>query len=670
MNIQKRLLAVFFTATSAHAATDSGLDQLLSLSLEDLMATKVRISTSTEQPLTKAPSVVSIITADDIKATGATNVMEILQSVPGIYVRANLFSFRSQVTFRGANGTHTLLMVNGEPIRDLVWSAGIFSKGFPTSMVERIEIIRGPGSALFGSDASAGVINIITKTAAGIDHAEAGARAGSFDTHAGWAQFGGNWNGLDVALTADLSDTDGHDPFIARDRNGISGHAGYSSDNQDLRFSAGIGNWRLLADHTHRGNVGTGLSGFGVLDPRTRASDSRSDLALIFNNAEFAPDWGLNAEVRYYDLSYSSGNGFFEEPPGYVSGGSVYPDGQINLQRADQRGYSMEVSGLYAGLRTHAIRIGGGHKLDDLYFVEHQVNFGTGPNGITLPAGGPLVDISGTPYAFAPEKSRRINYFFLQDVWTIANDWELTAGLRRDNYSDFGGTTNPRLALVWQSTDKLVTKLMYGKAFRVPSYLERYSQTSTTLPNSSLKPERSETWDLAFSYSASRDLKLGIDFYRFVQKDLIINNASTGFQYQNGGDNTTRGIELEAQWQATHTLRISGNLTTRAETQLINSAPKQKAYLRADWSFMPNWNWDVQATHAGRRFASATSATGRLDPYTLVDSTIRYSHDRHWEFAASVRNLLDADAREYSSSLTYNLPLPNRSLYGEVRYKF
>jgi iron complex outermembrane receptor protein len=650
-------------SSAAAVRADDGLDRLLSLSLEELMATKVTISTSTKQSLAKAPSVVSVITAEDIKATGATNVMEILQSIPGVYVRANLFSFRSQVTFRGANGTHTLFMIDGEPIRDLVWSAGIFSKGFPTSMVDRIEIIRGPGSALFGSDASAGVINIITKTAAGIDRTEAGARAGSFDTQAGWAQYAGRWNGVDVALTADLSHTDGHDPFIEKDRNGIPARAGFGWDNQDLRFSAGFENWRLLADHTRRSNVGTGLSGFGVLDPRTRASDSRSDLALLYNNGDFASDWGLNAEARYYDLSYSSGNGFYEEPPGFAR----YPDGQINQQRAAQRGYSLELSGLYTGFRTHAIRTGVGHKLDDLYLVEHYVNFGTGPNGITLPAGGPLVDISGTPYAFAPEKSRRINYVFLQDVWTIANDWELTAGLRYDNYSDFGGTTNPRLALVWQSTDKLVTKLMYGRAFRVPSYLERYSTTSTTFPNSSLRPERSETWDLAFSYSASRDLKLGVDFYRFVQTDLILNNATTAFQYKNVGNSTTRGVELEAQWQATPTLRVSANMTTRSETQQYNSAPKQKAYLRADWSFMPNLNWDVQATRAGSRSASATH---QLAPYTLVDTTLRYSYDRHWEFAASARNLFDADAREFSSSLTYDLPLPNRSLFTEVRYKF
>jgi iron complex outermembrane receptor protein len=681
MNKRDSLL-VFLASLAAlpvQAATD--MDQLLSLSLEDLMATKVTISTSTKQSLARAPSVVSVITAEDIKATGATNLTEILQTVPGIYVRTNLFGFRPQVTFRGATGTHTLLMVNGAPIRDLVWSSGIFWKGLPTSMIDHVEIIRGPGSALFGSDASAGVVNIITKTAAGVEQTEVGARAGKFDMREGWAQYGGNWNGVDVALTAEVSHTDGHNPYIATDgqtskdrtfRTQASyapGNAYYGYDNADLRFSAGIENWRMQADYTRRSNLGIGLTGAAVLDPQTRGSDSRADLAAIYSNEAFASDWGLNADLRYYRLEYSSGDGFHERPAGYADASGVYPAGFLNQIRSAQRGYSMEVSGLYRGLKTHSLRIGGGYKLDDLYSVQQRINLGTGPNGIPLPAGGPLVDVSDTPYALAPERIRRIRYFFLQDVWTIASDWELTAGVRQDRYSDFGSTLNPRLALVWQSTDQLVTKLMYGRAFRAPSYLELYSLTAANKPNPNLTPERSQTWDLAFSYSASKDLKLGLDFYRFAQTNLIAPDASN--QFQNIGNNTAHGIELEAQWQATRTVRISGNVTNRTETIAFNSVPKQKAYLRADWGLAPNWNWDLQANRIGRRVLPAGDVRAPLDAYTLLDTTIRYVHRKEWEFAASLRNLLNVDAREYSSSaIPNNLPLPRRSFYAEARYKY
>ncbi len=674
---------VAFLALSAPAHAETELDRLLTLSMEDLLTLKIRISTNTEQTLSKAPSVVSVITAKDIRATGATNLVEILQSVPGIYVRANLFAFRPQVTFRGAAGTHTLLMVNGEPMRDLVWSSGAFWKGLPASMIERVEIIRGPGTALFGSDASAGVINVITRTAGRIEQSEAGLRAGSFDTQAGWVRHGGTWNGFDIGLTAELSRTDGHDPFISRDGLAASGTAGYGWQGQDIRFSMAKQNWRLLADYMGHRNLETGMSGDGVLDPLTHARDNRFDVALLFNDETFSRDWGLNAELRYSHLDYSSGDGFQERPSGTytctpvlsptqrrtrldcgVFNTGTYADGLLNHMQSSESGLRGEISGLYTGIQKHAIRLGGGYGVKDLYRVEQQVNFGIGPNGTLLAAGGPLVDVSNTPYAFAPEKVRRIGYLYLQDIWNLAPDWELTAGARYDHYSDFGGSLNPRVALVWQSSERLTTKLMYGKAFRAPSYLELYAQTAATTPNPNLTPERSNTLDLSFQYAAAKDFKLGLVLYRFEQSNLIANDASTQFQFQNVGNRTSRGIELEAQWQASRTFQLAGNLAHIEESDATfpSSVPRDKAYLRADWAFSPGWSWNLQANMIGKRAG--------LSAYNLVDTTLHYSAHKHWDFSASIRNLFDEDARELSAPLLDGLPLPERSFYLEAKYAF
>lgn len=667
----------FFLALPACAGDDVGLERLLLLSMEELLSLKVKISTHTDQTLSRAPSVVSVITAEDIQATGATNLREILQSVPGIYVRANLFGFRPQVTFRGAAAAHTLLMVDGAPIRDLVWTAGIFSKGLPTSMIDRIEIIRGPGSALFGSDASAGVINVITRTAGKIEHSEVGARAGSFDSQSGWLRHGGNWNGFDIGFTADVSRTDGHDPFIrvdgqsTRDANFgtqvsfAPGDARYGWQGQDIRFTAARENWRLQAGHMRHDDLEIGLTGAAVLDPQTRGGDSRSDIALYYGNDVFGRQWGMNAELRFYHLDYTSGEGFFERPAGYVDATGMYPDGQINRMRSAERGFGFEASGLYSGIRGHAIRIGAGYSLKDLYRVEQIVNFGIGPDGASLPAGGPLVDVSDTPYAFAPEKVRRIRHLFLQDIWTLSPYWELTAGARYDHYSDFGGSLNPRIALVWQSSDRLTTKLMYGQAFRAPSYLELYAQTAANSPNPDLTPERSRTWDLSLHYAATKDLRLVLDLYQFRQTNLIAIDASN--QFQNAGDRTSNGVELEAQWQATDNLRLAGNVTHSSEDDTAfrsASLPESKAYLRADWKFRPGWHWNVQANWIGERDLPPGDPRAPLKAYTLLDTTLRFAPRSDWQFAASIRNLLNTDAREYSSrSLPDNLPLPKRSFY-------
>jgi outer membrane receptor protein involved in Fe transport len=684
------LLLGIFPALSAHAESDTALEKLLPLSLEELLEVKVTISTNTLQSLSQAPSVVSVITADDIKATGTTNLVEILQSVPGVYIRNNLFGYRPLVTMRGATSQHTLLMVNGAPVKDLAWSSGIFWKGLPANIVERVEIIRGPGSALFGADASAGVINIITKTAGKIEQSEAGVRAGSFDTQEAWVQHGTQWNGFDISLTADVSSTDGHRPFFARDaqtaRGDVSyapGHADTGWDNQDIRFSIGQDNWRMLADYTRHSNLETGLTGAGVLDPLTSASDSQASLALLYNNETFARGWGLNAEVRYRDLEYSSGDGFLERPPGYQSTvgnpATTYPAGQLNQQRSAERRMNFDVSGKYSGFKNHVVSLGGGYVWQDLYDVEHRVNYGPISDTVTLPAGGPLVDISHSAYAFAPEKTRNNKYLFVQDIWGFADNWELTAGARYDDYSDFGSTANPRLALVWQTTERLTTKLMYGEAFRAPSYLELYSRTAATLPNPDLKPETSRTWDLSFSWRAARDLQLGINLFQLDIVDIIAQDTSG--MYQSGGNHVIKGVEMEAQWQATEALKFSGNLTKRQQdySKLTSyGIPDEEAYLRADWAFLPKWHWNLQANWTGKREQQPVPPYTTRDPrsplgsQTLADTTIRYVHDKQWEFAASIRNLFDVDAREYTTtkSLAEYLPLPGRSFFAEIRYKF
>ncbi len=642
------LLVGLLQTLPTHANPDQEVEDLLPLSLAELMDLKVSISTNTLQKRSKAPSVVSVITAEDIKATGTTNLMEILQSVPGIYIKNNLFGFKPLITFRGASGANVLLMVNGAPAKDLVWSPSIFWKGMPANMIERVEIIRGPGSALFGSDAAAGAINVITKTAGKINQSEAGVRAGSFDTQAAWVQHGTNWNGFDISFTADIARTDGHQPFIARDKLGAFGHADYGWDNQDIHFSIGKDSWRLLADYTKHDNIAIGLTGAGVLDPITRANDGNASLALLYNNGSFAKDWGVNAELRYRDTEYSSGNGFWELPPGALPLASLH----LNDTSSAERRLNFEASALFTGFKDHALRFGGGYILQDLYsFNQHW---------------------DQVPKLLDAPQTRRNSYLFVQDAWSFADNWELTAGARYDHYSDVGGTVNPRVAVVWQTTDRLSSKLMYGEAFRAPSYLELHVTTAANPPNPALKPEKSKTWDLSFSYLATRDLRLGLSLYHFARSDVIAPDIAAPYQFKNFDQYVTRGVDLEAQWQASKTFWLSASMSHMQEVDSPLrdlGIPLQQAFLRADWAFLPKWNWDLQANWFDGRPVYGSRV--QIDSYTLANTTVRYVHDKQWEFAASIRNMLDVDAADYShKNIPNNLPLPGRNFFGEIRYKF
>lgn len=669
------ILPALFAASipfSAFAQPTEQLDHFISLSLEELISLETTIATTSKRTATQAPAVVTLITEDDIKATGATNLADILQSVPGIHIRYNHFANRPLVHFRGAKANQTLLMINGNSMRDLAWNVGIFWKGIPASAIDRIEIIRGPGSALFGADASAGVVNVITKTASRIKHSEAGIRAGSFNTQSAWMQHGDHYKGFEISVTAEVSSTDGHAPYIESDALDQAGNANYGWQNSDLRFSAAREHWRLQADYTQQRDVEVGLTGFGVFDPITMGEDSRFNLDLFYTNDNFSDHWSLASELRYQHLDYTSGDGFQERPAGYTDITGSYPDGWINQNRAAERHLVFQLSGIYHGINNHAIRIGAGHTIQDLYSVEHFVNFGVDADGNTIPAGSPLIDISDSEYAFAPEKTRRINHIFLEDVWQLNPLWELTAGARYDDYSDFGDSVNPRLALVWQTTDRLTSKFIYGQAFRAPNYNELFAVTSRSLPNSELKAERSETFDLAFSYSASSNLLFNLNLFHFDQTDLI-DRDSTG-QYQNIGDHTIRGVEFATHWQAAENLNLIVNFTVRDQDDSsfrFNPEAEKEAYFRADWGFSNNWNWNLQTNWIGARERTDIDARDPLDAFSITDTTLRYASSDHWEFAASIRNLFDKDAREYTgASIADDLPLPERNAYAELRYKF
>jgi iron complex outermembrane receptor protein len=372
-------------------------------------------------------------------------------------------------------------------------------------------------------------------------------------------------------------------------------------------------------------------------------------------------------------LDYTSGNGFQERPPGAFN--NDYPLGVINQMQSAERRLNLEASALYSGLAEHALRFGLGYTWHDLYYVKQLINFGIGPDGEPLPPGSPLVDVSDTPYAFAPEKTRTIRYLFMQDIWSLTDKWELTAGIRYDNYSDFGDTLNPRLALVWQVTDRVTTKILYGKAFRPPSFQELFAETSFAKPNPNLDPERSETAELIFTYMPNKDLSIGVNLYNLQQSDFIraISTSETADrQFQNTGKHTIRGIELETKWQASDNLRVSANYTNRNpddnQFRAIDQ-PRKDAYVRVDWAFHPDWNWNLQANWIGKRDRRSSDLRSELDDYTITDTTLRYSGFNTWEFALSIRNLFDEDAREYTApSVSHDLALPERSIYAELKY--
>lgn len=658
----------------------------------------VSIATGARQSIARAPSVATVVTAEDIAAMGATDLDEVLETVPGIHVARSPNHYPSLYTIRGIFSQYapqTLVLQNGIPITTLfVGNKGNLWGGYPVEHIARIEVIRGPGSALYGADAYSGVINIITKTAAYTPGTEFGLRAGSFNSRDAWIQHGGKTGPVDVAAYLRVGSSDGFKETIVADAqtrndalNATSAslapgqvHTGY--DAVDANLDLGYGQWRLHAGYKLRDNLETGAGIASALDPVGRSKSERITADLSWADLLFSRDWGLGFTASYLQYTQLTPTDYQLFPPGATFPTGAFPNGMIGGPDTWERQLRLSAFATYAGFADHRLRFGLGHDDLDLYKTHETRNFTYAANGAPVPVGS-VVDFSDTNPFLRPQR-RKVDYLYAQDEWGFAKDWALTAGVRHDRYSDVGGITNPRLALVWDAALDLTAKLLYGRAFRAPSFSESYGITNpVALGNPGLRPETNSTVEAAFSWQARRDTQVNLSFFRYAMKDIIrtVPNAiaGTGATYANTGAQHGRGMELEAAWDYSRTLRLTGNYSYQKsidETsgQDAGYAPHHRIYARADWRFAGNWLASSQINWVADRQRAAGDTRSAIPDYKTVDLTLRTNRGKNqWGFAASARNLFNADVREPSLApgltIPNDLPMAPRSLYLQAIYK-
>ena len=198
-------------------------NELWDMSLDELGKIRVTsIASGTQTPLDKAAAIATVITADDIAAMGATSIDQVLETVPGLHVTRSSQTYYPKYIIRGITSTfnpQTLMLVNGIPITSLfTGDRGHISGGeMPIKSIARIEVIRGPGSALYGADAFSGVINIVTKQYDDINGTKTGARVGSFGTQSVWLEHGGSYKNVDIGFTLEAETTDGFKKTVEYD---------------------------------------------------------------------------------------------------------------------------------------------------------------------------------------------------------------------------------------------------------------------------------------------------------------------------------------------------------------------------------------------------------------------------------------------------------------------
>jgi iron complex outermembrane receptor protein len=587
---------------------------LLDLPLAQLM--NMEISTASRFPQKKmdAPAAVTVITAEDIKDYGYRTLADVLRSIRGVYV-----TYDRSYEFFGARGfsrsgdfnSRLLLMVDGRRVNDVIYdTAYIGTDGIvDLENVARIEFVPGSGSALYGSNAFFGVMNIFTKHGKDTQGAEIAGGFGSYGQDREKATLGYRFeNGADVLLSAS--------------RQRIDGHQSLSFDRMEQPDTAPFTSQNLDGDKTDR-LFGKFSFGDFVLE------GAYSDRDKSLPTASYAVD--VNAPESYNDI-----NGFvegrYEKAVNeritasarafwgfYDFNGIYYYSDVLNRDRHRSQWWGTELKGLFS-FGAHKLVLGG----------EYQNNFVQQLNNFDVDPYTEYFDIDTGSYRYG---------FYLQDEFALTSQLTLSAGVRYDNYSASGDTTNPRLALIYKPWNEIAFKLIYGTAFRAPNLAVR---------TDGLKPEKIESLEAVTEYQATRNLRLtATAFYNDVT-DLINKipdpNNSALLIYTNNQRVTMQGLEFEGEYRWGNGARLRGSYAyadakDQETGEWLDNSPNHLAKLNVSAPLWRDWlHGGAELQYVGERKSKASKLPG----YTLVNLTLNSTNIvPGLAISASLYNVLD-----------------------------
>lgn len=715
-NFSLALLSVAI-ASAAQATTEptTSPEDFYNLSLAELGQVEISIATGNSTPLDRAPAAATVISASEIQAMGARNLNEALETVPGLHVAlSSLSRLDSVYSIRGIHtgfNPQVLLMMNGVPVQYSAQGGRPTLFRLPVNSIDRIEVIRGPGSAIYGADAFSGVINVITKDASAIDATRIGGVTGSFGSRELWLQTASEWQDINIGFNIAYQKSDGDparvvdadlqsflDRLLGTNASLAPGALATHYELLDTRIALSHDRWQLNLWNWRSVDAGVGAGGAQALD---YSGNDNSNLWLGDFTYHLSPEssqWNNSIRVSY--LHYDQESIFTLFPAGAVlpisatgnvdfvdfNGVVQFPDGLIGSPGGLAEDTQLDFISIYEGLDSHRVRVAVGSRYQSLEPRERK-NFGPGIiDGTESVVDGMLIDVTGTPNVFMSNSTRTIRYLSLQDEWQLHSSVQLTAGIRHDNYSDFGATTNPRLALVWANNEWLTSKLMYGSAFRAPSFMEQFSiNNPVSLGNPNLDPEKINTLELSFNARHAETLSTTITLFEYRAQDMIEfvqDTLATTKTARNARDQNGDGIELELNWKPHPDFYLTTSYSyqdakDKGTDVAVANAPGQQVKLNTNWEFAPHWYANVQVNWiADRERVGNVNGTNdprkNVDDYGLVNLTLRREYLLpNLDFSLALKNIANEKALEPSTvEIPGDYPLESRSVWVALEYRF
>lgn len=516
--------------TSTVPSSASGAHELGSLDLESLLTTKVITASKFSEDLAEAPGVISVVTEDELRRFGGTTLQEVLERVAGLSLTSAYFTDRSLVAARGdqtkINGGHILFLINGRPTREVL-EGGLISdllEAFPINALEKIEVIKGPGSVLYGSNAFSAVVNLITKKAesnglsiSGFGGAKdvAGSSGQVMIKRGNFSLFGAgqfhqrpNWNTNYVLPTSLIGDPVApavplvQDITIADHGDGAYLGASY----KDLTFMSSFTEWH--APSFVRGSIATNKwrRGFADLGYSVKATNN----------------WDMSFDATYTRNTFDN----FGYP-------SIGRDSQELLLEW-----------------TNTVEFGN----------QDRLTFGTLFNHIE---GQETYFGLATPIPIS-DGSRPGGALYGQWDHQLIDTVKLVGGFQLNKISGTGVNVVPRAGIIWNPTAHVGVKALYGGAFRAPSINETLLNHPGLQGTPDLRPEKVGTLDLSVSYQANR-FQGALTYFHSRQTDsIVIDTRPVRWVYVNLGEATFQGFELEGKYYLRKSFFVTGSVTYQA----------------------------------------------------------------------------------------------------------
>lgn len=572
-----------------------GTSSLFSMDLEELLNTKVTTASKFAENLSDAPSDISVVSKDELRRFGGINLLEILERVAGLSGSSAFFADRSIIAARGdqtrTDSGHVLILINGRPVREVI-EGGVSSdilESFPVNLLDRIEVIKGPGSVLYGSDAYSGVINLITQTVEGTDfHASAsGGGTGQeevseeFHFHRGGFNLveGGQYHQMPFWNTVFQSfhvpsnfaysqnatlRNDGEGAYLGLNYKGLSFASCYTGM-EESSFVRGI-----------VGNVRT-KRGFGNLGYRLKA----------------ASKWEMT-----FDLTYTR----------TVLDAPEYPHAYRDANEADLEW-------------TNFVTLSGSDRL----------TLGTVINHIQ---GTEIYD--GVQPAMMVENGKRWGSgFYVQHEHRLSDDLKLVAGLQANKIGSLPLNVVPRVGVLWNPATNVTIKVLYGGAFRAPSLEETGLNHPGLKGNPDLVPETVGTLDVIMSYRSNRVLA-SVDYFHSRENHLIFENGSTlpALYYNLADPATFQGIDSEGKYYFRRDWFLMGSVLYQVnhDGAISNLSAIPSLGAKAGVSYTAKNGADISLFDAyqGHINGYAASVNPRPDAFHSVSFHARYDLTKHW----------------------------------------